>query len=52
MAPDAPRPVPQRREALLIDVLLREALGRAARDTALARYSQQRMIRQTLGLLL
>ena len=52
VAPDDPQALAKRLEALLIDGRMRKALGRAARDTALARYSQQRMIRQTLGLLL
>jgi glycosyltransferase involved in cell wall biosynthesis len=52
VAPDDPHALAERLEDVLTDRRLRTALGRAARDTALARYSQQRMIRQTLDLLL
>ncbi|HUW84753.1 MAG TPA: glycosyltransferase family 4 protein [Phycisphaerae bacterium] len=52
VAPDDPQALAERLEALLVDGQMRKALGRAARDTALARYSQRRMIRQTLDLLL
>jgi len=50
--PDDPHALAERLEAMLTDGQLRTALGRAARDTARARYSQQRMVRQTLDLLL
>jgi glycosyltransferase involved in cell wall biosynthesis len=52
VAPDDPHALAERLEAVLVDGQLRRALGRAARDTARARYSQQRMICQTLDLLL
>lgn len=52
VAPDDPHALAERLEDVLTDGQLRTALGRAARDTALTRYSQQRMIRETLDLLL
>ena len=52
VAPDDPLGLAERIKTLLTDGRMRTALARAARDTAGARYSQQRMIRQTLDLLL